>query len=140
METTLRRRRFGDTVELLRYVYQDITRLSEVASPYICSRIADRNSTVIRGIDGVQARMEALKGATGGTLFMDVEKVLANRKFGVVFGVMRAQRPGLQDLAMRFCGIWRFVDGIVVEHSESLSEDSGKLEKWLWHARYPPGN
>ncbi|KAI0555615.1 hypothetical protein F4679DRAFT_176818 [Xylaria curta] len=137
---TPNRRRFSDNADLLRWFYKDITRLSQVSSPYVSLRVADRNSTVLRGINEAQARMEALKEATGGTLFMDIERVSANRKFGVVFGIMRARSPGLQDLAIRFCGVWRFVDGIVVEHSESLMENHEKLEKWLWHAKYPVKN
>ncbi|KAI1740090.1 hypothetical protein F4680DRAFT_419647 [Xylaria scruposa] len=138
--TTTNRRRFSDNTDLLRWFYKDITRLSQVSSPYMSLRVADRNSTVLRGIKEAQARMEALKEATGGTLFMDIERVSANRKFGVAFGIMRARSPGLQDLAIRFCGVWRFVDGIVVEHSESLMENHEKLEKWLWHAKYPIRN
>ncbi|KAI1746474.1 hypothetical protein F4782DRAFT_74718 [Xylaria castorea] len=137
---TTNRRRFSDNVDLLCWFYQDIARLSRVASPYMCLRIADKHSTVLRGIGKAQGRMEALKEATGGTLFMDVERLSANRRFGVVFGVMRAQSPGQQDLAVRFCGVWRFVDGIVVEHSESLTEHPERLEKWLWHAKYPLKN
>ncbi|KAI0470330.1 hypothetical protein F4859DRAFT_522810 [Xylaria cf. heliscus] len=132
-------RRFNNTAELLQYFYQDITRLSEVSSPYLYTRIIDRERTVLVGLDKAQARMEALKEATGGTLLMDVERIIANRNLGMVFGFVRAQSPGLQDLALRFCGIWRFVDGIAVEHSEATAEDPVKLDTWLWRARLSRG-
>jgi predicted SnoaL-like aldol condensation-catalyzing enzyme len=49
---------------------------------------------------------------------MDVEHIAANDQFGAVFGVLRAQRGGA-TLAMPFCGLWRFRDGLITEHWEN---------------------
>ncbi|KAI0445760.1 hypothetical protein F4803DRAFT_547802 [Xylaria telfairii] len=127
---------FKDNVELLRWFYQDITRLSQIAAPDIVWHVADGRHTALRGIAAAQRRVELLKAATGGTLFMDVESAFATEHMGVVHGLLRARQPHLQDLALHFQGFWRFRDGVVVEHTEILRERPNKLDKWLWHAKY----
>jgi len=49
---------------------------------------------------------------------MDVQHITANDYFGAVLGVLRAHLDG-DNLAMPFCGLWRFRDGLIVEHWEN---------------------
>lgn len=111
-------------VRTLRAVYADLTRLGEYAADdivlhtaerEICSDVAARR---VVGKEAVVAKERELIGLTGGTLVMDVEHIAANDQFGAVFGVLRAQRGGA-TLAMPFCGLWRFRDGLITEHWEN---------------------
>ncbi|KAI0538121.1 hypothetical protein GGR58DRAFT_469560 [Xylaria digitata] len=65
---------FYDKAELLRYLYADLTRLKQVASPDIVLHCYDQ-ATSLRGIAAAQAHEEALIAITGGTLQMDVKAV-----------------------------------------------------------------
>ncbi|KAK4209299.1 hypothetical protein QBC37DRAFT_294900 [Rhypophila decipiens] len=123
------------TAALLEYLYQDLSRISEIASKDIVLHAADRDLSSppkqpLKGIQSVQAHEDALIAATGGTLVMDVQSIEANQHFGAVLGVLRATKPGGQDLAVPFCGVWRFLDGKAVEHWENAA-DPMALEKWL---------
>jgi hypothetical protein len=64
----------------LAYLYKDITRLSQIASPHIILHPADRNLTTpprppLVGIAACQAHEEAFLAATGGTLAMEAESI-----------------------------------------------------------------
>ncbi|KAI1130455.1 hypothetical protein F5Y10DRAFT_235697 [Nemania abortiva] len=113
---------FKNTEELLRYLYADLTRLSQVASPDIILHPFDDPSAPLHGIAAAQAHEEALIAASGGTLVMDVETIEADSQFGVVLGMMRGRTLDLEDIAVSFLGLWRFVDGKPVEHWEHTAE------------------
>lgn len=148
--------RWENTTSLLRYLYADLRRISQVASPAIILHAADRSLSSpakdpIRGIDAVQAHEERLVAATGGMLQIEVHSISANEHFGAVLGTLRTGRYGQQgegddheidqaigsvsagaeiSLAMPFCGLWRFVDGKAVEHWENAA-DPARLAHWL---------
>ncbi len=87
---------FPDTHALLRYLYADVSRISQVSADDIVLHPADRALTSppkppVRGIEAVQAHEEALIAATGGTLVMDVQTIAANEHFGTVLGTLRAE-------------------------------------------------
>ncbi|KAK0702253.1 hypothetical protein B0H67DRAFT_595390 [Lasiosphaeris hirsuta] len=126
---------FEDTTSLLRYLYADLTRISEVASEDIQLHSADRNLSSppkppIKGVRAVQAHENALVEATGGSLVMDVESISANEHFGTVLGTLRARRHGVADLAVPFCGVWRFDCGKAIEHWEN-AKNPADFESWL---------
>ncbi|KAI0480759.1 hypothetical protein GGR56DRAFT_671844 [Xylariaceae sp. FL0804] len=159
-----RKLEFSSNAELLRYLYADLTRISQVSAPdIVLHRYASSSSGLLPrtlvGAAAAQAHEEALVAATGGTLRMDVESVSANAHFGAVLGVLRARRrrpgdgggdevgdgagpqdatgdgdgdAGLRpDLALPFCGVWRFVDGRAVEHWENGAAPPEEVESWL---------
>lgn len=141
-----------DTASLLRYVYADLRRLSQVASPTVTLHPADRSLSTpakdpIRGIDAVQAHEARLSAAAGGTIRMEVHGISANEHFGAVLGTLQArgydhrdgqamkygagnEDPTAEEISMPFCGLWRFVDGKVVEHWENAA-DPARLADWL---------
>ncbi|KAK3356536.1 hypothetical protein B0T25DRAFT_536934 [Lasiosphaeria hispida] len=126
---------FDDTTCLLRYLYADLTRISDVASKEIQLHPAGRNLSSppkppIKGVDAVQAHENALVKATGGSLVMDVESISANGHFGTVLGTLRARKHGAIDLAVPFCGVWRFDHGEAVEHWENAINPAD-LERWM---------
>ncbi|TDT39974.1 SnoaL-like protein [Streptomyces sp. BK208] len=107
-------------VRLLETVYADLMRLADFAAPDIVLHPADRgvdDSRVCRGKEDVLAHERDLVRATEGTLVMDTQHIVANDHFGAVLGTLRASRPRV--VAMPFCGLWRFADGLVVEHWEN---------------------
>ncbi|KAK4442924.1 hypothetical protein QBC34DRAFT_452814 [Podospora aff. communis PSN243] len=126
---------FPDTTSLLRYVYEDLSRFSEVVSTDIVLHSADRDLSSppkppLRGVEAAQAHEDALIAATGGTLVMDVQTITANEHFGSVMGVLRASKAGRKDLAIPFCGVWRFEGGLAIEHWEN-AVDPGQFALWL---------
>jgi ketosteroid isomerase-like protein len=116
-------------VQTLRAIYADLTRLGEYAADdmvlhtaerEICSDVAARRAV---GKEAAVAKERELIRLTGGTLVMDVEQIVANDHFGAVFGVLRANCGGA-TLAMPFCGLWRFRDGLITEHWENAYDVS----------------
>jgi ketosteroid isomerase-like protein len=107
-------------VEILRAVYADLTRLEDYASDDMILHSAERTDDDGRyvGRHAAVTKEHDLIRMTGGTLVMDVEKVVANDCFGAVLGVLRAHRDG-HVLAVPFCGLWRFRDGLIAEHWEN---------------------
>ncbi|KAI1288789.1 hypothetical protein F5Y03DRAFT_389034 [Xylaria venustula] len=125
-----------DPKQLLQYLYADLTRLSEVVSRGIILHPFDTRHVTLHGITAVQAHEEALVAATDGTLRMDVESIVVSGDFAVVPGTMRASKPGLEDLEVGFCGLWRFEDGVPVEHWEEVTGDAQKISRWFLDAKW----
>ena len=116
-------------VRTLRAIYADLTRLGEYAANDMVLHTAEREVSSditagrIVGKKAAVAQERELIRLTGGTLVMDVEHIAANDHFGAVFGVLRAHR-GEATLAMPFCGLWRFRDGLITEHWENAYDVS----------------
>lgn len=110
-------------VNILRAIYADLTRIGEYAADDIVLHAAERESGNGRyeGKQAVVAKEQELISLTGNTLDMDVEQITANDYFGAVLGVLRGHRDG-DTLAVPFCGLWRFRDGLIVEHWENAYE------------------
>ena len=120
---------------LLQYLYKDLSQIHKVASNDIVLHPADRDlfcppKRPVEGLEAVLSHEKALITATGGTLVMDVETITANEHFGTVLGMLRAKKEGRKDLAIPFCGVWRFRNGQAVEHWENAADPTG-LERWL---------
>lgn len=127
--------RFPDTTTLLKYLYQDVRHFDQIASDDIILHAVDRDLSTpprppVRGIVAVQAHVEALVAATGGTLAMDVSSITANDHFGVALGTLRASREGAEDLVIPVCGVWKFKDGLAIEHWEN-AHDAVKMKDWI---------
>lgn len=109
-------------VEALRTIYADLNRIDDYAAEDIVLHAADREvnpaTAKVRGRQAVVDKERELIAFTGGTLLMDVQDIVANDFYGAVTGVLRANRDG-RVLAVPFCGVWRFVDGLIVEHWEN---------------------
>jgi len=106
--------------EMLRTIYADLPKLADYATDEIVLHRANRSAEdprVCRGIQAVLAHEQALIRLTGNTLVMDVTHSAANEYFGAVLGILRATYP--QEIAMPFCGLWRFEGGRIVEHWEN---------------------
>lgn len=122
-------------VQTLRAIYADLTRLGEYAADDMVLHTAARevSSDVtagrIVGKEAAVAKERELIRLTGGTLVMDVEHIAANDHFGAVLGVLRAHHGGA-TLAMPFCGLWRFRDGLILEHWEN-AYDVSAIETFL---------
>jgi ketosteroid isomerase-like protein len=103
-------------VDILRAVYADLTCLGDYASDNVVLHGAAGGDHV--GKQAVVAKERELIHLTGNTLLMDVQHITANDYFGAVLGILRAHLDG-DNLAMPFCGLWRFRDGLIVEHWEN---------------------
>ncbi len=105
-------------VHTLRTVYADLTRLKDYVSPNVVLHTAERElagaQKRVIGRHAVDQKERSLIASTNGTLEMAVEKIIANDHFGSVIGVLRSS-----TLSMPFCGLWRFEDGVIVEHWEN---------------------
>ncbi|MBB5867268.1 hypothetical protein F4553_000647 [Allocatelliglobosispora scoriae] len=105
--------------EILLVLYTDFSLLDRYAADDVVLHRADRvvGDPPVVGKEAVLRHEAALLELTGGTLRMDVQHIAANDHFGAVLGVLRSTRP--QPVAMPFCGLWRFEDGLIVEHWEN---------------------
>jgi ketosteroid isomerase-like protein len=117
------RRGTHPNMEVLRAVYDDLACIGEFCADDVVLHPADREVTggLVVGKEAVTDWEVNLIRLTGGTLVMDVDDITANGYFGAVTGVLRAQ-PGDREVAMPFCGLWRFRDGLLVEHWENAYE------------------
>lgn len=105
---------------MLRAIYAELPSVGDYAADDVVLHRADRDagaSGECRGVRAVVAHEWALLEATEHTLVMDVQHIVANDYFGAVLGVLRARRP--RQIAMPFCGLWRFAGGRIVEHWEN---------------------
>lgn len=114
--------------ERLRALYADLTRVGDYAAEDIVYHPAERDTpqgaSDIHGREAVVAKEQALFKATGGTLFADIEAVIANDQFGVVMGVFRIGSER-DDKGMPFCGLWRFnKNGLVTDHWQNAYHPS----------------
>jgi ketosteroid isomerase-like protein len=122
-------------VETLRAVYTDLARIGEYTSDDVVLHAAERGPTDIRyvGRRAVVAKEKELIWLTDNTLVMDVGQIVADDHFGAVLGVLRAHRDG-DAVAVPFCGLWRFRDGLIVEHWENAYDLAG-LTRFLSHSQ-----
>lgn len=110
-------------VEILRAVYENLTRIGDYLDEHVvlhpATRAVDPDAGVVRGAAAVQRWEADLVNSTGGTLVMDVQHITANDHFGTVLGTLRAIF-GDQEFVEAFCGLWRFQHGRIVEHWENI--------------------
>lgn len=119
---------------MLRTLYSDFSLLGDYASDEMVLHQALRGPGVlpIRGLDQVSAYLGHLREATGGAMDAEIESVQANDFFGAVLGVMRLSSPA--ELAMPFCGLWRFENGLIVEHWENAHDAEAFLKAITSHS------
>jgi hypothetical protein len=131
-------------VQTLRAVYADLSTIGGYLDDEVVLHAAERSIPgcvpAYYGRQAVQDKECELIAATGGTLVMDVEHIHAGDHFGAVAGFLRA-RSGAYEIAMPFCGLWRFRDGRIVEHWENaydvaafgafLTGDTETASRWL---------
>lgn len=125
---------FANSDDMLRWLYADLTRISQVAAPDIILHRVHDHGDPLRGAAAAQAHEEGLVAAAGGTLVMAVERVSATEHFGTVLGTLRAQsrHAGVPDLAAPFCGVWRFDGkGRLAEHWENVAVDPDQVAQWF---------
>ncbi|KAK8136073.1 hypothetical protein PG984_004013 [Apiospora sp. TS-2023a] len=125
---------FSNSDDMLRWLYADLTRISQVATPDIILHRVHDHSRPLRGAAAAQAHEEGLVAAAGGTLVMEVDRVSSNEHFGTVMGTLRAQsrHKGVPDLAAPFCGVWRFDGkGKLAEHWENVAVDPDQVAQWF---------
>lgn len=120
-------------IETLRAIYADLSCIDAYCANDVVLHTADREiqgrPAQVTGKKAVHAKELELIAMTGNTLVMDVQDITANDHFGAVLGILQAHLDG-QDAAMPFCGLWRFRNGLVVEHWEN-AYDARALGQFL---------
>jgi hypothetical protein len=100
----------------LHAIYADLSCIAEYADDNVVLHTADRGvvgrPSQVFGKEAVLAKELELIRLTGNTLVMEVQDITANDYFGTVLGILRARLNG-SDIAMPFCGLWRFNKGWV---------------------------
>lgn len=123
-------------IEILRTIYADLTCIAKYADEDIVLHTADRDipggAKRVVGKEAVLAKELDLIRMTENTLVMDVQDIIANDQFGAVLGVLRAQLNH-REVAMPFCGLWRFRNGSIIEHWEN-AYDAASLGHFLVEA------
>ena len=120
-------------VATLRAIYADLRCIGEHVADDVVLHAAERElpgmKTRYVGRAEVVAKELDLIRLTDDTLVMDVQDMQANDHFGAVIGTLRARLHG-REMAMPFCGLWRFQDGLAVEHWEN-AYDAGTFGRFL---------
>lgn len=112
---------------ILGTIYGDLGRIGEFAGEDMILHTADGG--LVLGRQPVVEHELRLIDSTNGTLHMDVHHIVANDHFGAVLGQLRACLHD-REMAMPFCGLWRFEAGRIVEHWEN-AYDSAALGAFL---------
>ncbi|TCV92378.1 SnoaL-like protein [Luteibacter rhizovicinus] len=109
----------------LRAVYADLRCIGQYSDDQIVLHTADRGASggpaEVTGKEAVRAKELDLIRLSGDTLVMDVQNIIANDYFGAVLGTLRTRRDD-HAIGMPFCGLWRFRNGLIVEHWENAYE------------------
>jgi ketosteroid isomerase-like protein len=109
---------------MLRAIYRDFSLLAEFASDDIVLHAAGSRDIMTGDYFGKQAVMAKemeLYRRSGGSLVMTTDDIVANDNFGVVLGRLAADRNG-QRFEGEICGLWRFENGVIVEHWENCAD------------------
>lgn len=110
--------------ETLRAIYADFGLLEKFASDDIVLHAAGSRDIMTGDYVGKQAVLAKeieLFVRSGGTLGIVVDHIVANDHFGVMIGRFTANRNG-KPFDGEVCGLWRFQDGLVVEHWENCAD------------------
>lgn len=113
---------------ILEDVYADLSCIGLYLSCDAVLHPADGGDDV-QGKAAIEQHEMNLIKATNYTLVMDVGHIYANDHFGSVHGVIRAHLEG-KDIAMPFCGLWRFNGPQIIEHWEN-AYDPTRLGRFL---------
>lgn len=111
-------------VELLRTIYQDFSLLAKFASDDIVLHAGGTRGIMAGDYVGKQAVLAKefeLYQRAGGSLVMRADHIVANDHFGAVLGKLVANRDG-EVFEGEICGLWRFADGVIVEHWENCAD------------------
>lgn len=111
-------------VALLRDIYADFGLLDKYASDDIVLHAGGARDIMAGdyvGKQAVLAKEMELYRRSGGSLVMTADHIVANDHFGAVLGRLTANRAG-RRFEGEVCGLWRFRDGLIVEHWENCAD------------------
>lgn len=110
--------------QTLRAIYADLSLLEKFASEDIVLHAHGSRNILTGdyvGKQAVLAREMELYRRSGGTLAMTADHIVANDHFGAALGRFTANRDGTPFVG-EICGLWRFEDGLIVEHWENCAD------------------
>lgn len=119
------------TIELLKKIYADF----EAVPPNLHSEFklhSPGQSPVageFDGLDGLIAHLSYMQELSGNTMRLEPQSFLADEKWGMVVSRITAERNGRQ-LDMPGFGLWRFQDGKLIDHWESVSNQARWDDFW----------
>ena len=109
-------------IDTLRAIYANLRCIDQYSDDNIVLHTADRGASggpaEVVGKAAVLAKELDLIRLSADTLVMEVHNIIANDYFGAVMGILRTRRNH-STIGMPFCGLWRFRDGLIVEHWEN---------------------
>lgn len=111
-------------VERLRAVYADFGLLETYAAEDMVLHAGGSRGIMAGdyvGRKAVLAKEMELYRRSGGTLVITLDHVVANDHFGAALGRFGAHRDGTR-FEGEVCGLWRFADGLIVEHWENCAD------------------
>jgi ketosteroid isomerase-like protein len=111
-------------VRTLRAIYDDFSLLDTFASDDIVLHAHGSRGILAGdyvGKQAVLAKEMELYRRSGGSLVMKADHIVANDHFGAVLGRFAADRDG-ERFEGEICGLWRFRDGLIVEHWENCAD------------------
>jgi ketosteroid isomerase-like protein len=109
---------------MLRAIYANFSLLEKFASEDIVLHASGSRDIMTGdyvGKQAVLAKEMELYRRSGGSLAMTTDHIVANDHFGAVLGRFSANRNG-NRFEGEICGLWRFQDGVIVEHWENCAD------------------
>jgi hypothetical protein len=110
--------------QLLRAIYADFSLLDKYASDDIVLHAGGTRGIMAGdyvGKQAVLAKEAELYRRSGASLAVVADHIVANDHFGALLGRFTANRDG-ERFESEICGLWRFEDGLVVEHWENCAD------------------
>jgi ketosteroid isomerase-like protein len=111
-------------VTTLRAIYRDFSLLADYASRNMVLHAHGSRGIMAGDYFGKHAALckeMELHRRSGGSLVISADHIVANDHFGVMLGRVAANRDG-HEFEGEICGVWRFRDGVIVEHWENCAD------------------
>ncbi|WP_327358439.1 nuclear transport factor 2 family protein [Streptomyces sp. NBC_01304] len=96
-------------------VYADLTGIEPFLDPDVVLHRVDGHT--LTGIKAVVTHEKALMRLSKNTMRITVDHLTAGKHFGTMTGTLTADLPDRINVPV--CGLWRFRDGLIVEHWEN---------------------
>ena len=115
-----------NNVELLKAIYANPELVFEHLHPDFTLHAPGNNliAGTFRGAEGIKDHFADMDRLSTGSFNHDVQEAfLADENFGMVVHRMEGERNGVQ-LKMFGFGLWRFQDGLIIDHWESVADQA----------------
>ena len=120
------------TIELLKRIYNNPQLVFEYLHPDFTLHAPGQNpiAGTFHGAEGMKAHFKKMESMTNNSFVEELtDTFLADDSFGMVVHRMTAERNGKKLDTWGF-GLWRFKDGLIIDHWESVGDQDHWDDFW----------